>query len=688
MSGFVPGRGRGRGAGRGDGNNGTKQPWSKNNTPWGKQNSSSVETTRPIGKVVADEKPLKEKCSDEHLVMREKMVEMAAKYSSMLGSDDSSEEDEIHDDEIFSNTIKGYQDSLADGEESKSNQFIADVLQSGAITCLVCIDNVKRLDAIWNCGNCACILHLQCIQKWAREGVGQQTLKCEGDISQLELKWQCPKCRHDYKQADCPTKYFCFCGKEENPPFDPWIVPHSCGQQCRKPLLPKCGHECLLLCHPGPCPPCPKTIQSKCHCGRTGPLLKRCSNKKWSCGKVCGQPLTCGHHNCEDFCHEGECPTCPYSSKQSCLCGKNTTERPCAQPSWNCEQTCHSAYSCGHHLCEESCHSGKCGDCPRSGKRNCPCGKTLSTQPCTEDVPTCEDTCLLPLGCGIHQCAKRCHYGPCDTCLQVVERHCRCGRRKKDVPCCQQAFLCDVKCTKLRNCGRHPCKKKCCDGNCPPCEQVCNRNLNCRNHKCPSPCHTGLCYPCSLSTQVKCFCATAMITVPCGKEKTTKPPRCKKSCNVPSDCHHETRLAHRCHYGRCADCKQVCSNSYSTCQHQCVQKCHDKVFNAKAKEMDMLRNNTKKLNDANYYTALPCPPCKIPVEKSCLGEHDIRSIPCSELKPYSCGMKCERLLACTNHYCGMECHIVKGNPADGKAGRNCIPCDICAKPRPQGCIIF
>ena len=31
---------------------------------------------------------------------------------------------------------------------------------------------------------------------------------------------------------------------------------------------------------------------------------------------------------------------------------------------------------------------------------------------------------------------------------------------------------CDRRCTAMRSCGRHPCKRRCCDGRCPPCDQV------------------------------------------------------------------------------------------------------------------------------------------------------------------------------------------------------------------------
>ncbi len=40
------------------------------------------------------------------------------------------------------------------------------------------------------------------------------------------------------------------------------IVPHSCGEHCHKPL--RCEHSCKLLCHPGPCPPCPQVRPLAC----------------------------------------------------------------------------------------------------------------------------------------------------------------------------------------------------------------------------------------------------------------------------------------------------------------------------------------------------------------------------------------------------------------------------------------
>ena len=121
----------------------------------------------------------------------------------------------------------------------------------------------------------------------------------------------------------------------------------------------------------GPCPPCPKTVRVRCHCGRAGPALKRCSQKDWSCNEVCNKRLACQRHSCQNYCHKGkecilsicfiyyfsrnvsgvviglivfpflgECPPCPEKSDRLCMCGKNTSLRDCADPVWSCDEVC------------------------------------------------------------------------------------------------------------------------------------------------------------------------------------------------------------------------------------------------------------------------------------------------------------------------------------------------------------
>ena len=75
-----------------------------------------------------------------------------------------------------------------------------------------------------------------------------------------QASWGCPKCRTGYLLTEVPSEYRCFCGKQKDPPADPWLAPHTCGDICGKDLASGCDHTCLLLCHPGPCPPCPRQV--------------------------------------------------------------------------------------------------------------------------------------------------------------------------------------------------------------------------------------------------------------------------------------------------------------------------------------------------------------------------------------------------------------------------------------------
>lgn len=40
--------------------------------------------------------------------------------------------------------------------------------------------------------------------------------------------------RFDYPASEVPQQYSCFCGKKEDPEWDPWLAPHSCGELCGK----------------------------------------------------------------------------------------------------------------------------------------------------------------------------------------------------------------------------------------------------------------------------------------------------------------------------------------------------------------------------------------------------------------------------------------------------------------------
>lgn len=598
----------------------------------------------------------------------------------------SSEEEELESNNLIEDILKNYKNTGAENENLVRTQtFIEEAFLSGAATCLICISRVKRDDAIWSCISCYGFFHIMCIQRWSKDTITQQKQALEIPLldQQAKLCWCCPKCRYEYKSEDIPTKYLCFCKKAENPKFQPYLVPHSCGEICKKDLIPNCGHKCMLLCHPGPCPPCPVTVSVSCYCGSQLPRTQRCSKKEWSCSNPCGKTLVCGKHCCTEPCHPGECKPCPKKSIQKCLCKSQQKLRDCATPTWQCDKICYKPLECGNHKCQEVCHAGKCDSCILNKPRSCPCGKTTYQLPCTEDTPTCPDTCDKLLECGIHRCSQRCHKDKCGVCLETVVKYCRCALHSKEVQC-YKPFFCETKCKNVKDCNKHPCNRKCCDGNCPPCEKPCGRTLNCGNHKCNSVCHRGPCYPCAQTEEVYCRCGATKITVPCGRKNKTKPPKCNKMCSISPDCHHEKRENHKCHFGDCPPCRQICNKDRSTCLHKCSAPCHSAVLvKIEAQKASMPWEQTKPQVEKK---ALPCPDCVVPVPVTCLGEHETADWPCYLAKPSSCHRPCGRILECENHSCSLPCHVVESAPDKIKAGINCEQCENdCTKERPEGC---
>ncbi|CAM4893606.1 unnamed protein product [Rotaria socialis] len=582
--------------------------------------------------------------------------------------------------EVLNKTKSSFNAESSD-DLGRTYQYLIDSLSSDANICLICIDLIQKTDAIWNCSCCYSPFHIVCIQKWIKDGVYQSLVINNNETN----SWHCPKCRTEFDQKDTPKRYLCYCHKEIDPQFDPWSIPHSCGQTCGKRLIPECGHICLLLCHPGPCPPCPKQINVRCYCNQSCPTARRCGFKGWSCGKACSKLLSCQQHRCEQVCHTGDCLPCQKTSIQSCQCGKTKAVRNCNELNFQCDQLCNRLLNCHIHECKRICHRNECGTCPRQGIRTCSCGKTkYENLPCSEDAPTCGDTCDRKLDCGLHRCLHRCHTGSCESCRQVILKRCRCSLKEKLIPCCQE-YLCETKCTRMRSCDKHPCKRKCCDGNCPPCQTVCGKTLNCRNHKCLSECHRGQCYPCTHKANVTCACGQTSVTVPCGCEKQTRKPRCNKLCLKPSDCHHAEREPHLCHFNDCPDCKQQCNLSLKNCSHLCSATCHDSVM---VKE-EVNSSNTPwgmKEKEKLIRKSLTCPPCQVPTTVECFGQHTSRVIPCSQARSFCCGQVCSRTLKCHNHLCNRPCHVVTGVSNQTDAGTECMQCEeMCTKERPLGC---
>jgi NF-X1-type zinc finger protein NFXL1 len=277
-------------------------------------------------------------------------------------------------------------------------------------------------------------LHLSCIQRWANDSIIQKRISQENQPDgfytstgnyvakkEISITWDCPQCRTNYEVNEIPKHYECYCGKEINPQYQPFLIPHSCGEICHKDLNPKCGHSCLMLCHPGSHASCAQIIEKSCNCLKSPVKTIRCSQQNWSCDKKCEKLLDCGVHKCEDICHS-ICLPCQKSRLSPCACGSSSKEIKCKNKSWSCGAVCAKKLTCNVHFCEQKCHSGDCQNCIFGLGRTCFCGKQTkeSAQNCETFVKeSCGQTCSKPLMCGRpdHKCMSRCHKNECGQCL-------------------------------------------------------------------------------------------------------------------------------------------------------------------------------------------------------------------------------------------------------------------------------
>uniref|UniRef100_M4CY26 RING-type domain-containing protein n=1 Tax=Brassica campestris TaxID=3711 RepID=M4CY26_BRACM len=611
------------------------------------------------------------------------------------GSDSDNNHQQNRHNDLSNSIFKAYLDchsssSPSSLDLSKIQSFLASS-SSGAVSCLICLERIKRTDPTWSCtSSCFAVFHLFCIQNWARQCLDvHAALAVTRPSTETEPVWNCPKCRSSYLKSKIPSRYLCYCGKEEDPPADnPWILPHSCGEVCERGLSNNCGHRCLLLCHPGPCASCPKLVKSKCFCGGVEDV-RRCGHKLFSCGEVCDKVLDCEIHSCREICHDGECPPCRERAVYRCCCGKVEEEEDCCERVFRCEGSCESKLNCGKHVCERGCHGGECGLCPYQGKRSCPCGKKFyQGLSCDVAAPLCGGTCDKVLGCGYHRCPERCHRGAClETCRIVVTKSCRCGGTKKQVPC-RQDVVCERKCQRMRDCGKHPCRRRCCDGQCPPCSEICGKKLKCRNHKCQSPCHRGECAPCPIMVSISCACGQTHFEVPCGTENNQRPPRCRKLCNITPLCRHgQIQKPHKCHYGACPPCRLPCDEEYP-CGHKCKLRCHGP---RPPPNREFILKPTKKMLNVHVESTpgSPCPRCPELVWRPCVGHHLAaeRMMVCSDKTQFACDNLCGNPLPCGNHYCSFTCHPleIKSSSSD-KRSESCEKCELrCQKERSPKC---
>ena len=507
----------------------------------------------------------------------------------------------------------------------------------------------------WACSSCMGVLHMNCAVKWQAQRLG--TTHSDG----RPASWCCPSCR--VSLAPSQLRYTCFCGSVAKPKLSRGVLPHSCGEQCRRKSSRSCPHPCQSLCHPGPCPPCSAIIRSRCFCGVEEQVV-RCSTAhasggSLSCGSPCQRLLKCGLHHCSLVCHPGPCPDCPIMAEVPCYCGRHVAIRSCGfgqlsvtsgRKSFSCgavcgkflvnvdrtcilpchdgpcpspaslrtargSTSCGKLLSCMQHSCSlASDHPGPCESCILQQSRSCGCGAERLVLKCSHIISTADEAfsrCLSPdAGDGLPLVFVAAAPGLVGTTFEaVLAMHGPGGLSVRTMESVQQAitamFKCKKVCNVLKSCGRHRCSSSCCDIRGNPdvheCSLPCGRQLRCGSHQCEQFCHRGACKLCPVMhwQELTCTCGLQVLSPP-------------QPCGTPLP-----------------ECSQPCSIEQS-CGHAATHPCHPR---------DQV-----------------CQPCQSLVDKQCgCGRRLIRSVPCSSTV-VSCAQVCGRALPCGSHLCPRRCH--------------------------------
>ncbi|KAJ7381293.1 Transcriptional repressor NF-X1 [Desmophyllum pertusum] len=177
---------------------------------------------------------------------------------------------------------------------------------------------------------------------------------------------------------------------------------HKCEFICGKKL--QCGyHKCLEPCHPGYCPPCLMSgfDELSCHCGATVlyPPVP-CGTPPPECNKPCSRNHACPHpvnHECHS---DVTCAPCTALTKKKCM-GEHEVRHniPCHVNDVSCGKDCGQKLSCGH-KCTKICHKPPCLRDNESCLQQCELPRKECGHPCAA-------SCHLGKGCPVSPCKVR-----------------------------------------------------------------------------------------------------------------------------------------------------------------------------------------------------------------------------------------------------------------------------------------
>lgn len=428
-------------------------------------------------------------------------------------------------------------------------------INNGQHECIICSSEVTRNSRVWACKLCWTVTHYQCTKKWFYSSAKVSAQAQDADPEDAGIKWRCPGCNSEMMEE--PESYHCWCGKEPNPRSVVGLPPHSCGQTCSKPRG-KCPHPCYLQCHAGPCPPCHLMAPEQvCFCGKNTsqkPCADPGAEEGFSCDEICDDLLPCGEHACRKKCHPGVCGECNINVPSSCYCGKEQRDLPCGL------RDVRESYNIGH---------------LKDGKDE----SVASPGSWFDGSFTCWAPCKRKFDCGVHECQKSCHpldekEAHCPFSPDVVT-HCPCGK------------------TPLEEISPEP--RQSCSDEVPHCDKACGKPLPC-GHQCLDLCHTGDCNPCFQKTEITCRCGRNTAQTSCHGVPATDvpPPECRRLCKALKNCGRHQCDSHCCAGEKRAIkrqankrktgvdedvedehiCTRTCGRLLKCGKHFCQQLCH------------------------------------------------------------------------------------------------------------------
>lgn len=251
----------------------------------------------------------------------------------------------------------------------------------------------------------------------------------------------------------------------------------TCNSICLRPL-DGCSHVCSSPCHTGPCPPCSIMLVRPCRCGAITRDVACSAADRFGeilCDRPCKALRACGRHQCNRVC-------CPLASL-AMPAGKGKAKKRATNTEdldeaigglHECDLVCGKPLTCGNHRCEERDHRGACPPCLRSSfdevstnscsilvralnirplQLVCNCGLTplIPPIPCGTRVNCTRPCARPPPACGHSRTPHACHEDPtpCPPCPFLTQKLCACGKKSVDnVRCSQEKVSCGTPCGK------------------------------------------------------------------------------------------------------------------------------------------------------------------------------------------------------------------------------------------------